>query len=69
MIIGEGPPFTLKTEEVEEHSIHCNKKKKDAKTADVRILLYFIVLNFFNFQELSIQLFLGVFVKVGSLCY
>ena len=36
-ILGEGPPFTLKTEEVEEHSIHCNKKKKDAKTADVRI--------------------------------
>ena len=49
MMLGEGPPFTLKTEEVEEHSIHCNKKKKDAKTADVRIMLYFIVLNFSNF--------------------
>ena len=35
LALDEGPPFTLKTEEVEEHSIHCNKKKKDAKTADV----------------------------------
>ena len=38
--VGEGPPFTLSTEEVEDHAIHCNKKKKDAKTADVSVQEY-----------------------------
>ena len=38
--IGEGPQFTLGTEEVEGHAVHCNKNKKDAKTADVSFQNY-----------------------------
>ena len=37
---GEGPAFTLTTDEVEVQADHCNKKKKSAKVVEVNHCAY-----------------------------
>ena len=35
--LGEGPPVTLSTEDIEDQASHCNKKRKNAKIAQVNL--------------------------------